>query len=177
MERGGTGDRAGMLETPRLRLVPTTVEHAAAFADVLEDPILHRHIGGDHRSRADWAAQLQIWSTRASPDGRQQWLNWAVGLLDDGTVIGWLQATVEDGHADIAFVIGMAWQGHGYAIEAAGAVVAHLLRHGVLRVGASIAPANRPSQSVVARLGFTRTGETDDDGEERWALSSPHEQP
>ncbi|MDQ1703612.1 MAG: hypothetical protein QOF57_2864 [Frankiaceae bacterium] len=160
------------IETPRLRLEPTVAEHARDLAEALGDPELHRHIGGSPRSAEAWAAQLEAWAGRTSPDGTQLWLNWVVAVPGAGQIVGWLQATVIDGHADIAFMIGTPWQGHRYATEAAQAVLDHLLASGVTSVGASIGKENRPSQAVAERLGFVRTGETDDDGEERWTAPS-----
>ncbi|MDQ1726782.1 MAG: hypothetical protein QOK14_827 [Frankiaceae bacterium] len=160
------------IETPRLRLEPTVAGHARDLAEALGDPELHRHIGGSPRSAEAWSAQLEAWSCRTSPDGTQLWLNWVATVSGSGQIVGWLQATVIDEHADIAFVIGTPWQGHGYATEAAQAVLDHLLASGVTSVGASIGKENRPSQAVAERLGFVRTGETDDDGEERWTAPS-----
>jgi RimJ/RimL family protein N-acetyltransferase len=51
--------------------------------------------------------------------------------------------------------------GHGYASEAAGAVLAHALDSGLDRVVAVTAPANTASQRVCLRIGMAHRGQTD----------------
>jgi RimJ/RimL family protein N-acetyltransferase len=51
--------------------------------------------------------------------------------------------------------------GHGYATEAAAAVLAHALDSGLDKVVAVTAPANTASQRVCLRIGMTHRGQTD----------------
>ena len=64
---------------------------------------------------------------------REVWHNWIVRLADDGTVVGTVQATIHPGAADaeVAWVIGVPWQGRGYASEAAAALVDWLAQTGI----------------------------------------------
>jgi len=73
--------------------------------------------------------------------------------------IGFVQATVgiATHTADVAWVIGVPFQGRGYAREAAGAMVDRLREGGVARVTAHIHPDNAPSQGVARALGLAPT--------------------
>src|SRR5207249_10102768 len=99
---------------------------------------------------------------------QEGWLNWVVRLWD-GTAIGTVQATVRPGpRAMLAWIIGVPWQGHGYAAEAARALAGWLADHGVTDLGASIHPDNLASAAVARRLGLC-PGSAGADGEVLWA--------
>jgi RimJ/RimL family protein N-acetyltransferase len=68
--------------------------------------------------------------------------NWVVRHRVEDQAIGMLQAGFTDGGqaAEIAWVIGVAWQGQGLATEATRAVVAWLAAHGVGTITAWIRP-------------------------------------
>ncbi|MHA6786000.1 GNAT family N-acetyltransferase [Pseudonocardia saturnea] len=156
-----------MIRTARLVLEPLRVDHAEEMATVLADPALYAVIGGVPPSvdelRARYARQV------AGP-AEGQWLNWVV--RHDGTAVGYVQATVTAEHAELAWVIGTAFQGHGYAREAAAAVVATLDGP----VVAHIRPGHTASENVAAGLGFRPTGAVVD-GELRWASPPPASPP
>src|SRR4030088_1563701 len=107
----------------RLTLEFLTVTHAPELASSLSDAAVYEVIGGSPRSEAEWRNLLRVWERRLSPDGRQTWLNWAIRLLPLGPVVGYVQATVEHGEAQIAYVVGTPWQRKGYAVEAVRAQV------------------------------------------------------
>ena len=48
-----------------------------------------------------------------SPDGSEVWANWVVRVREQETAIGVTQATIHAETADVAWVIGTAWQGAG----------------------------------------------------------------
>jgi RimJ/RimL family protein N-acetyltransferase len=156
--------------TARLRLVPLTPDHADELAAALDDPCLHEFIGGEPLDVTALRAQIERWAA-GSPDPSQSWLNWAISL--DSALVGTLQATVYDdgdrnrARADVAWVVGVAWQGQGIAREAAVALVDRLLAAGLDSVSASIHPGHRASQRVAAAAGLTPT-DTLVDGEVRW---------
>ena len=100
----------------------------------------------------------------------EEWHNWIVRLRPDGTAIGFVQATVVDAGAvaGIAWLIGVPWQGHGFAVEAVRGLVSWLKRRGIRTVVAHIRPDHHASGSVAARAGLEPTDELDDDGEQIW---------
>lgn len=97
----------------------------------------------------------------------KMWHNWIVRL--DGRAIGYVQATVMGGVADLAWVVGRPWQGLGYGTEASGAMRDWLAGHGVAQFSAHIHPGHTASKAVAANLGLQPTGEVADDGEMVWS--------
>ncbi|MEU4349103.1 GNAT family N-acetyltransferase [Streptomyces sp. NPDC023838] len=150
----------------RTELEPLRVEHAEEMARVLGDPALHRFIGGApdtaERLRARYARM-----TAGSPDPGVRWLNWVVRLREEDRLVGTVQATVEGGTAEIAWVVGTPWQGRGLAREAARALVDGLRAHGVRDFVAHIHPDHTASAAVARAAGLAPTGERQD-GEVRW---------
>jgi len=147
------------------------------MAVVLADPALYGFTGGEPPTldalRRRYAAQV----TGASPDGAERWLNWIVRLAPDdggdapGPAIGFVQATVTGAgrRADIAWVIGVRWQGQGHAAEAAAALVAWLRASGVSTITAHVHPDHVASARVAARAGLVAT-DAFEDGERVWRL-------
>jgi RimJ/RimL family protein N-acetyltransferase len=78
---------------------------------------------------------------------------------------------VTDGGADLAWVVGVPWQGRGYATEAARGVAAWLLERGVTTITAHIRDGHQPSEVVAERIGLVRT-DTVEDGEIVWRRAS-----
>lgn len=151
------------------------------MAEVLADPALYAFTGGEPPDRATladrYARQL------AGPAGGSgAWHNWIVRARPAGSPLGYVQATVAGpgpgpGHgpgaeAEVAWVVGVPFQGRGYATEAATEVVRWLLRDGVATVVAHIHPDHAASAVVARRIGLTATDEIED-GERVWRLSSP----
>jgi RimJ/RimL family protein N-acetyltransferase len=83
-----------------------------------------------------------------------------------------MQATTTDsgGSADIAWLIGVPWQGRGFAAEAARGLVDWLERAGVSVITAHVHPDHHASSAVAARGGLEPTDRIDD-GERVWQLA------
>jgi RimJ/RimL family protein N-acetyltransferase len=165
-------DSAAVLETARLRLTPVRAEDAPEMAVVLGDTRLHEFIGGVPLSVPELRSQYRRWEIGSgNPD--EVWLNWVVRVRDSGAPVGAAQATVAMRAADgalvavVAWVIGMPWQGSGYASEAAGGLVAWLASTGATEITANIHPWHRASEKVAERAGFTLTSATVE-GERVW---------
>jgi RimJ/RimL family protein N-acetyltransferase len=158
----------------RLTLTALTVLDADEMVGVLNDERLHEFIGG----RPDTLIGLRDRYRRfvAGPkESSDVWLNWIVRSTHDGAAVGTVQATIStlsDARkvADVAWVIGMAWQGRGYASEAALAFVDWLRTHGVDEVTAHIRPDHQASATVATRAGLHPTDERVD-GETVWRLT------
>ena len=157
------------LETERLVLEPLEPRHAAEMAAVLDDPELYRHMGGSPPSDDDLRRRYELQARGRSADGTALWFNWIVRDRSTGAAAGFVQATVvvASRTADVAWVVGTAFQGRGYAREAATAMVDRLREDGVEHVTAHIHPDNVPSQRVAGALGLVPTT-TVVDGEVRW---------
>jgi RimJ/RimL family protein N-acetyltransferase len=168
---GGVGawPPAAPLQTQRLALEPLRIEHAPELATLLDDPELHRFVGGRPETPAEVAARVRRQVVGTSPDGRQGWLNWL--LRDaDGAAVGTIQATLTSAEAELAWVIGSAHQDRGYAGEAAVAVRDWLRTQGIEAFTAHIHPDHAASASIARRLGLV-AGAARQDGEVRWTSS------
>jgi RimJ/RimL family protein N-acetyltransferase len=83
--------------------------------------------------------------------------------------VGAMQATVatDRSSGDVAWEVGVPWQGQGIASEAAAAVVEWLVGEGVRTIVAHIHPAHHASARVAARAGLSPTTDVVD-GETVW---------
>jgi RimJ/RimL family protein N-acetyltransferase len=156
--------------TARLVLKPLAESDADEMAGVLAAPELYTFIGGEPPTVDGLRTRYARLVVGHSPDGSQEWVNWIARRAEDGAAVGTVQATVTDGgrRADVAWVVGAPWQGRGYAVEAASALVAWLRDRGVADIRANIHPEHTASARVAERLGLAPTGELDGDGEQIW---------
>ena len=163
-----------VLQTNRLSLVPLHPDDAGEMAVVLGDPALHAFTGGEPLDTAALRDRFGRLAIGRSDDGREDWHNWIVRLLATGEAIGTVQATVvaDRSTAEIAWVIGVPWQGHGYAPEAAHALVAWLDGIGMAAIEAHVHPSHGASEKVAARASLIPTDELVD-GERVWRRITP----
>ncbi|MDX6345309.1 MAG: hypothetical protein QOF84_99 [Streptomyces sp.] len=155
------------MRTRRLDLLPLRVAHAEEMAAVLSDPALHGFIGGAPATPQALRERYER-LVAGSPDPAVTWLNWVVRLRAEDCLTGTVQATVTDGTAEIAWVVGTPWQGRGIATEAAGALVGWLgEQQGVRTVVAHVHPDHAASAAVAAAAGLAPTDRWLD-GEVRW---------
>ncbi len=151
--------------------MPLTAAHADEMAAVLADPELYAFTGGAPPSRPELRARYERWAAGA-PDPEVCWCNWAIRLRSAGRLTGTVQATISTSAepvAEIAWVVGVRWQGQGIATEAARALVGWLGRQSVRTVVAHIHPDHRASAAVAAAAGLAATAESVA-GETRWEL-------
>jgi len=146
------------LVTTRLRLEPLVAAHADALYPILVDPRQLEFLDGPGPSSLEALRErYRKLESRRSADGTEWWLNWAlVPLVPGRTAIGFVQATVQaDQRAWVAYEVGHAWWGQGYATEATRAMVEHLVaRYRVTQCMASIDARHLRSRRLVERLGF-----------------------
>ncbi|MCH1882542.1 GNAT family N-acetyltransferase [Agrococcus sp. ARC_14] len=146
------------------------------MAVVLADASLYRFTGGEPPSVADLERRYAVQTRGHSADRTETWINSIVVLGARQEPIGYVQATIPEGGApaEIAWVIGVPWQGRGYAARAAALLVEALVRRRVDRIIAHIHPEHAASQRIATRLGMLPTS-TVVDGEIRWevAIAAP----
>jgi RimJ/RimL family protein N-acetyltransferase len=162
------------ITSARLRLVPLAVADAAEMVDVLSGEALYAYTGeaapGLDELRARYARQV----AGPSPDGREEWRNWILRREPGGEAVGYVQATITGGwrRAEIAWVVGLRWQGQGYATEAARALVGWLDARGVRVIQAHIHPEHAASAAVARRAGLRPSGVVTG-GEQLWLRDRP----
>lgn len=172
MTGDGTADQR--IVTARLELAPLTVQDADELVLVLGDRRLHEFIGGQPAALDELRDRYARLVEGRSADGSQEWHNWVVRQLADRRAVGTVQATVtaRGRAAEVAWVIGVPWQGQGLASEAAKAVVGWLEGRRVRTITAHVHPANRASAVVATRAGLTPT-DTYHHGERLWRRRAP----
>ena len=145
-------------------MLPLQVEYAGEMTNVLSDPDLYTFTGGEPPSADTLEARYR--RQLAGPDRTdEQWFNWVI--RHDDELVGYVQTTLTGSTAEIAWVIGTGWQGHGYAKEAARGLVTWLNARGIQRIVAHVHPDHAASAAVTAAAGLTRTEQLDD-GEYLW---------
>jgi RimJ/RimL family protein N-acetyltransferase len=163
---------ARLIRTARLDLRPLRVAHAAEMTGVLGDPALYTFTGGAPPTAAELRSRYQRWVAGAR-DPAVSWCNWVIWLRAERQLAGTVQATVTGPAgalaAEIAWVIGTAWQGRGIGSEAAQGLTGWLRQRPVRTVTAYIHPGHHASAAVARAAGLTPTRYRHD-GEVRWEL-------
>lgn len=156
------------LLSKRLRLVPVLKLNAEAMFTVLSDEKLHEFTGGTPPQSIaaieNWFSALE---SRTSENGDELWLTWLLFTKESHTAIGYVQATVEEFHADIAWLVGSQWQRLGYASEASSALSSWLSASHLNMITAHVHPDHISSQKVAKAAGLYNSGRVHD-GEEVW---------
>jgi RimJ/RimL family protein N-acetyltransferase len=150
-----------LLETERLVLRRFRSDDAPALAAYRSDPEVARYQSWDTPYPLV-AAETMVAEVAGADLRAASWFQYAVALREDiDRLIGDVGVNrSEDGRqAQIGFTFAPAYQGHGYAAEAAGRVVDHLLRaEGLHRVYAECDARNTRSARLLERVGFRREG-------------------
>ena len=156
-----------------MALEPLMPAHATEMVVVLDDPALHRYVGGRPLGLEELERRYERQSRASSEDESERWFNWIIRDRSSREAVGYVQATVETATriADVAWVVGSRYQGRGYSREAARAMLWWLHGQGVSAVTARIYPDNRASERVARALGLGPTPATVD-GEVVWAGAS-----
>ena len=159
----------------RITLEELREDHADEMARVLADAQLYTYIGGEPPAVEELRERYRRQIVGPPLEAHERWHNWVVRRLDDGAAIGFVQATLRGERFDeatLGWLIGVPWQGRGYATDAVNAMIERLRARGVHGVEAHIARANRASERVAARVGLRATDEIDEIGEVIWRDSS-----
>jgi RimJ/RimL family protein N-acetyltransferase len=149
------------------------VDHAEEMAPLLGDARLYAFTGGRPPTLDELRARYARQAAGQSADGIERWLNWIARRRPDRVAVGFVQASVSEDPepvtAVLAWVVGVSFQGRGYAREAASAVVRWLEGAGVRRFVAYIHPDHQASMAVARALGLAPTDALVD-GEVVWEL-------
>ena len=162
------------LETERLLIRPWRHEEADRLLDLLSRVEVVRWLGdGEPELMKDLDeahARIDRYATLAAPPLGM----WAIERRADGVVVGTvlLLTMPNDDHGEVE----IGWHlhpdswGHGYASEAARAVLGHGLAGGLSEIYAVSHTDNYPSQAVMRRIGMTDQGIVERwyEGESAW---------
>ena len=164
----------GELSSARLRLVPVTVADAGEMVHVLSGAALYAFTGGSPPGPDELRARYARQAAGLAAQDPVAPLLLAVGRVPGGEAIGYVQATITGAgrRAEIAWVVGLDWQGRGYATEAARALVTWLDARGTTVIQAHIHPGHAASAAVAWRAGLRPAG-TFQAGEQLWVRHRP----
>jgi RimJ/RimL family protein N-acetyltransferase len=145
--------------TKRLTLTPLVEGDADTMFEVLDDARMHQFTGGSPLTLSELRSRYQRLAVGHSADHAELWFNWIIRITGANKPVGAMQATVTaDGSAaDVAWEVGVPWQGQGTASEAATAVVKWLVSHNVRLIRACIHPHHDASAQVAERAGLKPT--------------------
>jgi RimJ/RimL family protein N-acetyltransferase len=147
------------LETERLLSRPWNDDDRPAFIALTEDPEVMRYIHGGLPFSDE---EVDEWFSRQSRQMREH--DVCMGALIEkasGDLVGitGVQPLGTTGDLEIGWWLARRVWGRGYATEAGGAAMRHVLETlGLPRAVAIIHPDNEPSKRVVARLGMRYDG-------------------
>jgi RimJ/RimL family protein N-acetyltransferase len=145
-----------VIETPRLRLRAFKLADLDAYAAMYAQESFVRYIGGSTLSRD------QVWRSMSILLGHWQLLGyglWAIEHRETGELMGHAGLLNLPGWPDIevAWALGPAFWGHGYATEAARAAIGWAFGElGLERLISLIDPENTASEAVARRIGESR---------------------
>jgi RimJ/RimL family protein N-acetyltransferase len=149
-----------MARSERLVLAHLVSADAPWIVTVLDNPEFRRFVG-DRGVHSTETAEQYLANGPLASYAQHGFGLWGVTLRDSGMPVGiaGVLRRPELSDPDIGYAVLPAMRGQGYAIEAAGMVLA--LAHGALgidRVLAIVDPENTASCTVLSRLGFRREG-------------------
>lgn len=151
------------LETERLVLRPWTHDEAPRLLDMLSRVEVMKWLGdGEPRLMQDLDEAHARVDRYAELSGTPPRGFWAVadraGGAPYGTVLLLTLPNDEHGEVEIGWHLHPDAWGHGYATEAARALMAHGFAHGLPEILAVTHPGNDPSMNVCRKLGMTHEG-------------------
>lgn len=153
---------AVLIETARLRLRELQAERdARGMLALLNDPGFISGIG-DRGVRDEAQAREYLRSWYGAQYATNGFGHYAVELQEGGTFIGTagLVKRADLADPDIGYALLSAHHGHGYAEEAARAVMAHARDVlGLRALCAIVSPDNAASVRLLEKLGLSRAGE------------------
>jgi RimJ/RimL family protein N-acetyltransferase len=159
-----------LIDTERLRIRDWTLDDAPAALDIQSRVEVVQWLGDGPPNPCtdldDARARIERWRGRDDPPLGF----WAVEVTDDGPLRGRVIGSVllvplpnGDGDVEIGWHLHPDAWGHGYASEAARAVLRHGFDGGLEEVNAVTHLTNGPSQAVCRRIGMEHRGVV-----ERW---------
>ncbi|MEV1018461.1 GNAT family N-acetyltransferase [Micromonospora sp. NPDC049801] len=164
-----------VITTERLILRDWTDEAAdlARIYDIYRRPEITRWLGvspGLPMVESGQAAErLQMWRDRHAADGGR-YGTWAIEVRETGVVAGTalLKPLPGRDESQLTDDIEVGWHlhpdswGHGYATEAARALIVREFATGTSEIYAVVSPGNEPSMAVCRRLGMEHVGQRTD---------------
>jgi len=145
------------LESQRLQYEKITPTHAVELQEALCDPRVYEFIANHGTPTAADLREVFKRKALGPPPSRsdETWIDYAVRSKASGTTIGRIEATILEGHAEVAYMLGPRYWGQGFALEAMRWLHQLLeLEFRVFEFWATVSPHNDRSLRLLARLGY-----------------------
>jgi RimJ/RimL family protein N-acetyltransferase len=150
-----------LMRTPRLRLIPVTVQNAGALWNVLQQPDLRLYQDLPSVGSAAFTEMVAKRPKKLQPGatGRFEWL---VHMTRVRKPVGWVSLRIAEREAqagEIGYSIVREYRGRGVATEAVRMLIDEAFDEGGLaRLNAYCVPENAASRRLLDRLGFKYEG-------------------
>ena len=154
-----------ILESSRLLVRETTVEDVDHFYQIYAEPSITKYMENLFEDRDEEIAYTESYIEKVY--AFYGYGMWTVLEKDSGAVIGRAGISWREGYhlPELGFVIGVPWQGKGYAYEVCRAILNYAREElEMTRVQALVQPKNEKSLRLCGKLGFAYSGETELDG-------------
>lgn len=159
---------AALFHSPRLSIRMPDPADAPFFAELMNTPGWLRFIGDRNIQTAD-DARAYITDRYLQHHADHGFGSYVVTLRENGAPIGVCGLYTRDylPSPDLGYALLPAYEGHGYALEAADAVLSYTGRNDVLAI---VSEANSRSVHILEKLGFTYKDRVRPPGEDREVL-------
>lgn len=160
-----------ILETERLLVRETTVEDVESFYRIYAEPSVTEYMENLSEDRDEEIEYTKDY--REKVYAFYGYGMWTVLEKASGKVIGRAGISWREGYdlPELGFVIGVPWQGQGYAFEVCSAILEYArVTLEMKEVQALVRPENERSITLCSRLGFTPDGETVAEGKTQLLL-------
>lgn len=150
-----------ILETARLRVRETTVEDVDSFYRIYKEPSVTAYMEDLCADRDEEIAYTKHYIETVY--AFYGYGVWTVLEKEGGGVVGRAGICWREGFElpELGFMIGVPWQGRGYAFEVCSAILAYAKEELQMeRMQALVQPENEKSLRLCGRLGFMAAGET-----------------
>ncbi len=149
-----------VITTPRLVLRWISEDDIDALFEIFSDPQVMRY--WSFGPLADRAAAEAMQRSGAENNLKDIYWKWGLALRDSNKLIGsatLFNLNLDQGRAEIGYVMGRSYWGNGYMNEALKALLVHAFDVVKLRrIEADVDPRNNGSIRTLERLGFQREG-------------------
>lgn len=154
-----------ILETARCRVRETTVADVDSFYRIYAEPSITEHMENLFADRDEEIAYTKDYIEKVY--AFYGYGMWTILEKESGEVIGRAGIIWREGYdvPELGFVIGVPWQGKGYAFEVCGAILTYAREELQMeRVQALVQTGNEKSLQLCEKLGFVQDGKVWEDG-------------
>lgn len=155
-----------ILRTKRCIIRETTESDVDSFYNIYAEPEITRYMEDLYENREEELAYVAEY--REKMYGFYGYGMWTV-LTKEGRVIGRAGISWREGFdlPELGFVIGVPWQGQGYACEVCRAILDYAkIELGFTQVQALVMEGNEKSAALCRKLGFQKGERVEEDGEQ-----------